>query len=428
MKIKTDIAIVGSGAGGAALARELARVGRDVAVIEKGGLVEDLGTQRGALRYYDKFALKSSREGTLIYRALMVGGTTVVSCGNGSRAQETELADLGIGLEKEFAETERELGIAPLKDELIGKASRRIMDAANAIGCDMGPMPKFIDQSKCVSCGKCVLGCPTGAKWSALHWIKEAADMGAGVYTRTAAVRVLSRSGRVTGILAVGPRGRVEVSANKVVLSAGAIASAAILRRSGVGPAGHKFFGDLLNVTYGVLRKERLRQWKEPTMAVVSTKFHKSGGYLISPFVDVPLVLRWIVPARKKLAGLGYDNLLGVMVKSKDDNRGGVSDKERVSKKPTTGDMVRLKEGSGLAEKILLQAGVERRDIIFTAPRAAHPGGTAPIGDTVNSDLETVIRGLYVCDSSVFPSSPGAPPIVTIIALAKRLSGHLMRY
>lgn len=162
-------------------------------------------------------------------------------------------------------------------------------------------------------------------------------------------------------------------------------------------------------------------------MAVVSTKFHESGGYLISPFVDVPIVLRWVLPAGRKLALPGYDSLLGVMVKSKDDNHGEVSDTEKVSKKPTAGDMRRLREGSGLAERILLQAGVERRDIMFTAPRAAHPGGTAPIGETVNGDLETSIKGLYVCDSSVFPSSPGAPPIVTIIALAKRLSGHLMR-
>lgn len=428
MKIKTDVVIAGSGAGGAALARELAKAGVDVIVIEKGELVEKLGTQKGALWYYDKFALKASKEGTVLYRGIMVGGTTVISCGNGGRVQENELKALGVDLSREFEETEKEIGIAPLRDDLIGEGSRLIMDSANALGCDMVPMPKFINSAKCTSCGRCVLGCPTGAKWSTLPWMKEAVRSGAKLYTRTAAVRVISHNGRATGLIAVGPRGKIEISANKVVIAAGAIATAAILRRSGIGLVGHRFFGDLLNVTYGVLRNKRLRQWKEPTMAVVSTKYHDSGGYLISPFIDVPIVLRTILPLRRHIFGLGYDNLLGVMAKSKDDNQGGVDKNERISKKPTIADMKRLDEGEQISRNILLEAGVEKRDIIFTKPRGAHPGGTAPIGETVDDNLETSIKGLFVCDSSVFPKSPGAPPIVTIVALAKRLSGHLKRF
>jgi choline dehydrogenase-like flavoprotein len=43
----------------------------------------------------------------------------------------------------------------------------------------------------------------------------------------------------------------------------------------------------------------------------------------------------------------------------------------------------------------------------------------------VDVNLETDIKGLFVADASVFPSAPGAPPILTIIALAKRLAKYL---
>jgi len=50
------------------------------------------------------------------------------------------------------------------------------------------------------------------------------------------------------------------------------------------------------------------------------------------------------------------------------------------------------------------------------------PGGTAGIGRVVNVDQETEISRLLVSDASVFPVSPGAPPVLTIVALSKRFS------
>lgn len=55
----------------------------------------------------------------------------------------------------------------------------------------------------------------------------------------------------------------------------------------------------------------------------------------------------------------------------------------------------------------------------------AHPGGTAAIGTVVDRDLQTKIDGLFVCDASVLPVTPGFPPMLTIGALAKRLAGTL---
>jgi len=122
----------------------------------------------------------------------------------------------------------------------------------------------------------------------------------------------------------------------------------------------------------------------------------------------------------------GYKNLLGIMVKMRDENIGKVTTDERFEKLPSAIDYKILNEGAGIAKKILIEAGVKKEDIIFTKPRAAHPGGSAAIGEIVNKDLETGIQDLYVCDASVLPVSPGAPPILTIVSLAKRLSKHIL--
>ena len=55
-----------------------------------------------------------------------------------------------------------------------------------------------------------------------------------------------------------------------------------------------------------------------------------------------------------------------------------------------------------------------------------HPSATVRIGDMLNSNLQTEVKGLYVCDASVFPEALDRPTVLTIIALAKRLARHLI--
>ena len=69
--------------------------------------------------------------------------------------------------------------------------------------------------------------------------------------------------------------------------------------------------------------------------------------------------------------------------------------------------------------------GVEPSSITSTPIRGAHPGGTAAIGKVVDKNLETCIKGLFIADASVIPQAPGRPPILTILALAKRLSKNI---
>ncbi|MGB2631181.1 MAG: GMC family oxidoreductase N-terminal domain-containing protein [Candidatus Omnitrophota bacterium] len=429
MKLKTDFAVIGSGAGGATIAMELAKKGRKVLILDKGSFAKEseIGTLRSAvLTFYDRCALRASKEGIIIYRALMAGGTTFVSCGNGLPVLVDELEHCGIDLKEEFEETERELSIARLPDDFIGPGSRLIMNAANRLGFDMGPMPKFINTDKCILCGKCVLGCKTGAKWSALDYIKVARKHGAKFVKNIDVKSIVTHNGKAVGVVGKSPKGTVRVFANKIIVAAGGIGTPAILKRSGIENAGNKLFADLFNVTYGIFKGEKINQWKEVSMSVLSAKFLKDRGFIISPFIDVPLILRWITSKKRQLQGFRYKKLLGIMVKIKDDSKVMVTEKGNFEKAPTINDNKRLNEGANIAEQILRETGIKSEDIFHTKPRAAHPGGSAAIGEVVDADLETKIKNLYVCDASVLPLSPGAPPIVTIVALAKRLAKRIL--
>ena len=425
MNIKADIVVVGSGAGGASVAKELAKAGRDVLVLEKGKLVRKVGSQIEALKYYDRFALRSSIEGFLVYSAIMGGGTTNVSCGNGMPVLAEELNALGIDLHEEFEETEKEMAVQPISEKLIGKGSRLIMDIGNEMGLDMKPMPKYVNARKCTSCGLCVLGCKRGAKWTTMDYVKQMHEYGGRVFYSTDVRRIAIKGNKAVGVVAVKGGKVVRVHANIVILAAGGLESPVILKNSGIDKAGKSLFVDFLNVTCGILKDKTINPAKEITMSVVSTKYLESKGFLISPFMFPPLGTIALTPKFKLHMLFRYNRILGIMAKTKDDNKGEVLADGRFHKEPTDKDNERLNEGAEIARCILLKAGISERNIFTIKPSGAHPGGSNPIGKVVDNNLRTEIKNLYVCDASVLPVSSGAPPIVTIVSLGKRLAKTL---
>lgn len=150
---KYEFVVVGSGAGGVTVARELTKRGKEVLVIERGTQGQKIGSFRHALEAYDMTKLKTpkrSKEGVILWRALVPGGSTVLSCGNSTRCLEEELADLEIELEAEFEEFERETNVAPIPDKLLSECSRTMRNVARDLGLKMEPLKKFVDPVKCV--------------------------------------------------------------------------------------------------------------------------------------------------------------------------------------------------------------------------------------------------------------------------------------
>ena len=418
--------IVGSGAGGATLARELARRGADVLVVERGRPAARLGSFAGAARLYDVAPVTNvpakSREGVILWRAFAAGGSTVVACGNMTRCLEEELSQLGIDLEAELAEAEAEMGVAPIAPALLSPGAHALRAAAAEIGCVFTPMPKAIDPLLCRGCAACTLGCAREAKWTARRYLREAEEAGAQVLYGHEVSRVRVRGGVARGVVATGGDGQRELAAEVVVVAAGGLGTPVILRRSGLAQAGEGLFVDLLVNTYGVTGG--LNQLHEPLMSLVGLQYHAEEGFLLSPYVNVLRRVRLIE------AGVGgfrlpAERLVGIMTKIADEPTGSVAADGRVSKAVTASDRRKLERGSSLAREILVRAGADPRSLRVSRPQGAHPGGTAALGRVVDTDLQTAVDNLFVCDASVLPVSPGLPPILTIVALAKRLAKTL---
>ncbi len=213
--------VIGSGAGGGAVARELAELGHKVLVIERGPA---LSGEQHAYRYY-----ANVDAGMKIMRVCL-GGTTTVSAGNAVRCLEAEIAALGIDLSREFAELESEPGVRVLPDDLLGAGTLRLMGAARRLGLPAFGMPKFIDPDLCTCDGQCAFGCPTSARWTSTRFVREAEARGARLRTETSVDEVLTRHGEVCGV-----RGGAQERADDLVtLTAGALETPRFLKTLGL--------------------------------------------------------------------------------------------------------------------------------------------------------------------------------------------------
>ncbi len=390
--------IVGSGAGGGTLARELSKRGVSTTVIEKGPFT----SAKNAYKYYDIMNV-----GTEVSRTLSVGGTTNVSAGNAVRTCEEEFKKMGIDLSLEFEEIEKNLCVDVLPDTHFGEGTKKIMDAANSLGFEVQKMPKFIDTELCKPCGKCAFGCSRNAKWTSVDYIEEAKKNGAKIVDNTPVTDLIVSNGTIKGV-----KSNEDIfEADIVVLSAGAIESPRLLQKIGI-DAGNNLFVDTFVTVGGMIKNIKFN--KEVTMNALI----KKNDIVMAPHFSEILVKKLHeYKARKR-------DILGMMIKIKDEPSGKVTQND-VVKFNTANDVALLAEGSAAAGSILTEAGVDPRNIVSTYARGAHPGGTAAIGQVVNKNLKTEIEGLYVADASVFPQAPGAPPILTIIALAKRLGKYI---
>lgn len=433
--LSADVIVVGSGPGGATIARELTQRGKTVLILERGYDHRDkfyYGTYLGALRYSDRMSLLFTEEGLNIIAPIMVGGATSMYTGCAAEPPPWLKEKFGVDIDAEVKETIDELKITPLPKELRGTASTRIAMAGQALGYGWFAQPKFINPERSNQHGKafncqanCMLGCRCHAKWNAAEWVDEAIAGGA----------ILKRCARVDKVLiysghAIGVEGRIggvkfTAGAETVVLAAGGIGSPRILQNSGMNAAGIGMTMDATTMIYGVAREKGTG--KEPPM---SWSWENSdAGYMLSTLTD-PWLLYPLAAVRKgigpALAWLQWNRLLGIMIKVKDDISGGIYPDGKIRKPLTADDNERLNQAYEVCKRILIEAGVERSSIFMRPMIGTHPSGTVRIGDVVDSNLKTEIDGLYVCDASVFPEALDRPTVLTIIGLAKRLAKTLL--
>jgi choline dehydrogenase-like flavoprotein len=417
-----DAIVAGSGPGGASIARELARRGLRVLILEQGKAAPVKGTlaQMAGMAAVPGRGAFFHSDGSLLVSGITAGGSSTINFATAAPPPAAMFAAHGIDLDPALGELRAELPMAPLPDALIGPMAQRMMDAARALSLDWRKLDKMIRPQACrTGCWRCVYGCPFGAKWTARDFIDEACRHGAQLVDGACVVRVLVDDGHATGVQATIGGQLHAVKAPLVILAGGGVGSPRILHRSGLGPRSAPFFSDPVVAVMGSV--DDLDGGAEVPMAA-GMALDADSVSLADLTLPRPMYQAFAAQAGRFDRLFAHRRTLSMMVKIRDEIGGSVGPRW-VNKSLQPADRRKFKRGVGLAREILAKAGA--RHIFKSWHFAAHPGGSVRIGAGVDGDLRTSTPGLYVCDASVIPQPWGLPPTLTLLCLGKRLGRHL---
>jgi choline dehydrogenase-like flavoprotein len=367
-----------------------------------------------------------------------------------------------------YMEVEALLSVSTVPPERWNRHNRLLEEGCKALGWKGGGLSH--NRSGCLGSGFCEVGCAYDAKNNAAKvLIPRAVAAGAQILSRCQAIRLLHGGGEVKGVLAVAldpltrrPLGEITIKAPRVCLAGSATGTPALLLRSGVPDPGGET-GNHLHIHPAVVAagdfEEPVRAWQGIPQTYECTEhldFERDDG-----------PRAWIVPAFAHPAGTAaimpghgdahrglmrrYDHLavLTAMIhdrtpgKVRPDGDLGLS----IDYWPDAADRKQLALGLWACAKLLFAAGAKRvllpsqpaqvllpgdpldallkMDILPGAMdlTAVHPMGSVPMGDdprvaAVSSEgRHHHLKGLWIADGSLFPSSIGVPPQLSIYAM-----------
>jgi choline dehydrogenase-like flavoprotein len=483
VELSCDVVVIGSGAGGAVVAAELAENGLDVIVLEEGGhhRTQDFNADAGAAvrrLYRDGGAQMALGSPPVTFaEGRCIGGSTVVNGGMSWRTPDKILErwrreDSVEGtddLDRHFARVERFISARHQDPWTVGRDNELLREGADKKGWDV--IPNVRNQLHCAGTNNCAFGCPTGAKRSTLvTYVPRALHHGARVLADCRVERVLFEGKRAVGVagratLAGGREGpRVLVRAGAVVVAAGAVQTPALLLRSGVrSPSGAIGHGLTLhpNAKVTAIFDEKVEGWKGVHQAYQVREF-QDDGYLMAAVNIPPSMLamtlpHWGTAMREVMEAYDRTVIAGILVE--DTTTGRV---RNIGGRPVAFyslsdlDAARIVRGTSLLCELLFEAGAKRVVLpfegvpdllgpdevrrLFQRPIAksamevvtVHVMGTARMGEDrarhVCDSFGRVhdVDGLYVSDASLFPSPIGVNPMETIMALSTRNAERLL--
>ena len=411
-----DAIVVGSGPGGATIARELSRQRKRVLILERGGnapLKENIRTAAsivGTVSVGDELTMA---------RALTTGGTTAVYFAVADLPPLDIFRSYGIELSEALEEARRELPLSILPDELLGDQAIRLRESALQLGYDWKKATMLVDLARCAS------GYTYEAKWNARVYVREAVDNGATLINQARVVKVLTEKGRAIGVEYKLQKSKKDFEvrqayATKVILAAGGPTSPIILRESGLKNVanggfychpGIGVFGIVPGLKAGENFGASMGTFLGDDIGVGDANFARNSYRM------------FMLGNRRWIRAFLHAKSMGVGVMVKEPLGGELRDDNRYYKQLSKESLAKMDKGEQVARKLIENAG--GRYLIKTAMTASHIGGTVRIGEHVDEHLQTEFENLYVCDGSVIPETVNTSPTMSLICLGKYLGKHV---
>jgi len=482
MEIEADVVVVGSGAGGAVTAMELAQRGLAVVLLEEGG-------------YYHRsdFTGRPLDMQMLLYRlqgyqasvgnvtvfcptGRTVGGSTTVNSGTCMRAPERwlrrwreryGLRELTPEVMNElYGRVESVLEVQEAEPEVLGGNARVVARGADALGYSHGPLRR--NAPGCDGQGYCAMGCPQDAKRSTnISYVPEALKSNAFLFTGIEVSRVLTKKGRAVGVEGrslAKPHHRLKVNARAVVLACGTFHTPTLLQRNRLANRSGQV-GRNLTIHpcgyVGALFDEEIDGWNAIPQGYCIDHFQSEDLQFEGAFMPPDMMTVVFDPVGPDLTAMveGYRHLslFGFIIA--ETSRGRVrrvaGNVPLIQYSMNEYDWDRVRNAFEILCEVYFAAGArklylpvngfsvlrDRADLDrFRAARlrpndadfsAFHPLGTCRMGSSpensvVGPSLETWdVRDLYITDGSVVPSPLAANPQLTIMALATHAAKHI---
>ncbi len=485
-----DVVVIGTGAGGAAAGVEFSRAGKKVIFLEAGGAawardfarrsmpwsLTHIWASRGA-------QTSSSRPVVLVPSGRVVGGSTVLNSAICFKPPTHRLLEWCAVTSSTVFQPEtflpivdevwRRIGVAPTHAG-IGRTNNLLFQkGCEALGYNHAWMQR--NAPGCVGCGVCQLGCPSGGKASVdKSLLPEAVNLGAEIIKHARARAVVLEGGRATGVAVdvVDPvtertTGELSIKADVVVVAGGALFSPLVLAQSGVR---NPHLGKHLAIHPGV---GVLGEFAEP---VVMWDGVPQGYYAYCPDDDHALLetanagpaeifsLVSRVGDDDSVRRLAFLSLAGAMIRDSGGGEVTLGDDDGIPRPRFTmtfseRDFAAFRAGARAVVRAWFAAGARRvspgiqpfrfvdneRDALAIVdgltrteqlgqPYGSHPHGTCRMGPETGEHAGVVddrgavygTRGLYVMDGSVFPTTLGVNPQVTIMSTAVMLARRVL--
>lgn len=488
LSLDCDDVVVGSGAGGAVVARHLAESGRDVVVLEEGGhlLPHELArmrpsqTMRHAWRESGLTMAVGVGESPMINVMMgrCVGGSSVMTGGVCFRIPEAVLSDwraLGLSdftaeaLEPCYADVERNVHVEEVPEAMQSRSTKLFAEGAAKLGYALRPMRRNTDG--CVGWSTCNFGCPGGAKLSVdRSYLPQAVAAGARVYADCIVERVLADRGRAAGVAgrvldapAGRPGARLTVRASRVVLAAGAYYTPLILAKTGVGRRSGQVGRNLtLHPGFRVMARfeERVEGWRGALQAAYSSHFEPEGVQLNDIFIPGGMLAATMpgIGPRHHERALQIPHLAIFGANLHDDAGGrvrpGLGREPFVTYRMSAKDRAAVRRAFQICADTFFAAGAKEVFLpVFglgglDADRyraldlerisgqrfectSQHPLGTCRMGVSASDSIVDAwgeswdLKGLYLADGSAVPTSLGVNPQLAIMTLATRVGWKL---